>query len=488
MLPISFVSSAGFKKIMSVVEPAYKVPCESTIIRRLECTFEEVRSRIKEELAQAESVSLTTDEWSSRAQNSYLSVEAQYINKECIMKNATLCNQIMEERPTAANLQCELESVISDWDLDEKVESITHDSAAAVTLACESIEQVPNSVKCNAHLLQLALKDAFGAVSAYEPLLYKGRAVVTHFRKSNVASRSLAKCQTQMNMKNRRLIQSVDTRWNSKFHMLESLVQNKAPISAVLADRQVTKADVAQRLEILERDWENMEKLLPILKPFDITTTLFCSQSDVTISIVRPIIKSIISRHLDIKPEDNRNSSLFKQTAAASLMERFCLESEELSIMHISQFFDPRYQNLEYESAEIRDKVISHVKELLDSREPIDTEELPATPSTAFDFLFESTTSTNTWQEQLDKYNAEPVLGHNLNPLEWWKNHSQKYSVIFKLAMQYLSVPASSAASERTFSSAGNIVTPKRSCLSPENINLLTFLYQNRHWMNKNVE
>lgn len=38
----------------------------------------------------------------------------------------------------------------------------------------------------------------------------------------------------------------------------------------------------------------------------------------------------------------------------------------------------------------------------------MDNEELPATPSTAFDYLFESTISTNTCQEHLDKYNAEP--------------------------------------------------------------------------------
>ena len=70
---------------------------------------------------------------------------------------------------------------------------------------------------------------------------------------------------------------------------------------------------------------------------------------------------------------------------------------------------------------------------------------------------------------------AEPLLDEDLNPLEWWKNHSKKYSLIFKLALQFLSVPATSAASERTFSSAGNIVTPKRSCLKPEHVNLLTF-------------
>jgi hypothetical protein len=50
-----------------------------------------------------------------------------------------------------------------------------------------------------------------------------------------------------------------------------------------------------------------------------------------------------------------------------------------------------------------------------------------------------------------------------------------------KLAKMYLGIPATSASSKPVFSTAGNIVTSKRSCLLPENVNLLVFLLKNKH-------
>jgi len=53
-------------------------------------------------------------------------------------------------------------------------------------------------------------------------------------------------------MKQLKLIQSVKTRWNSTFEMLERLIINRLPISNVLADRNVTASTMARKLEITE--------------------------------------------------------------------------------------------------------------------------------------------------------------------------------------------------------------------------------------------
>ena len=43
----------------------------------------------------------------------------------------------------------------------------------------------------------------------------------------------------------------------------------------------------------------------------------------------------------------------------------------------------------------------------------------------------------------------------------------------------HICIPATSVPSERAFSTGGNIVNAKHSCLLPENTNMLTFLAQN---------
>ncbi|KYQ58113.1 Zinc finger BED domain-containing protein 1, partial [Trachymyrmex zeteki] len=82
-------------------------------------------------------------------------------------------------------------------------------------------------------------------------------------------------------------------------------------------------------------------------------------------------------------------------------------------------------------------------------------------------------------ESQLQAYLTKPQLRFNLDYLKWWKARADRFPILSNLARKYLCIPATSANSERTFFTAGNIVTPKRS-LFPENVNMLVFLYQNR--------
>jgi len=55
-------------------------------------------------------------------------------------------------------------------------------------------------------------------------------------------------------------------------------------------------------------------------------------------------------------------------------------------------------------------------------------------------------------------------------PLQWWKENEERFPNLAVLAKDHLSLLASSVPSERAFSDAGNIVTAKRTRLSPESV------------------
>ena len=80
---------------------------------------------------------------------------------------------------------------------------------------------------------------------------------------------------------------------------------------------------------------------------------------------------------------------------------------------------------------------------------------------------------------ELERYLSIPKLDKEEEILPWWKINSSHYPHISKLAQQYLCVCATSSASERLFSTSGNIVTPSRSSLKPDKVNMLTFLTKN---------
>ena len=58
----------------------------------------------------------------------------------------------------------------------------------------------------------------------------------------------------------------------------------------------------------------------------------------------------------------------------------------------------------------------------------------------------------------------------SLDQLKWWKHHESQFPLLAKLVKVVFPVPAASSKSERVFSVAGNVVTPKRANLNPEKV------------------
>ncbi|KAK2645113.1 hypothetical protein Ddye_020308 [Dipteronia dyeriana] len=63
--------------------------------------------------------------------------------------------------------------------------------------------------------------------------------------------------------------------------------------------------------------------------------------------------------------------------------------------------------------------------------------------------------------------------------LLWWKTYTYRYPVLSHLARDVLVIPVSTVSSEQAFSTNGRIIEPRRSCLSPEMVEVLTCL---RDW------
>ena len=72
-----------------------------------------------------------------------------------------------------------------------------------------------------------------------------------------------------------------------------------------------------------------------------------------------------------------------------------------------------------------------------------------------------------------------PAIPLSQNPLTWWQVHAEDFPLLAGLAKQYLCIPGTSVPSERVFSTAGDIVSAQRSCLTPQHVDQLLFLQKN---------
>ena len=77
--------------------------------------------------------------------------------------------------------------------------------------------------------------------------------------------------------------------------------------------------------------------------------------------------------------------------------------------------------------------------------------------------------SSNT-KSEVNKYllkSCEDVFDDNFDILAWWKVTSPRYRVLSRVAQHVLTIPISTVASKSAFSTAGRVIDPFRSSLSP---------------------
>ena len=82
---------------------------------------------------------------------------------------------------------------------------------------------------------------------------------------------------------------------------------------------------------------------------------------------------------------------------------------------------------------------------------------------------------------QFSHFLNEPGIEATDDPLAWWRRQMPKYPALELGVRRLFCIPATSAPVERVFSSAGNIVNKQRLCLLPKNVNMLVFMYKNKH-------
>ncbi|KAF0705456.1 Uncharacterized protein FWK35_00037425, partial [Aphis craccivora] len=441
MLPLSSVDGIGFLEFMRTVSPNYEVPCRNTIKRRMLGLYLTEKNRVASGLNGIDFIALTTDCWTSRSNESYISITAHGITNEWKIVNYIITTELMDERHTSINLKEKLLDIISDWDIYNKVVCIVHDNAINIKNAVCSMAPDIKSRTCFAHSLQLCVNKGLEDKSIKD-LLSTASSIVSHFKHSTVASKALLAAQKNLKMSTNKLVQSVKTRWNSVYAMLVRLNDSRQAICSVLNDRTVTTRTTALTLELSESKWELLEYLIKVLEPFNLVTNILSSAKTPTISTVQPILKN--PRYKNHLIDNNNDGTL-------TLIRNFIQTQLNFDDgAGINQTDRDTAQHLEM---------------------------------TALDILFPDNERCSE-QNELDKYVKENTINKNACPLAWWKENSSRYPNILKLAKKYLCIPSTSTPSERAFSTAGNIITAKRNCLSGETAKWLIFLSHNTKQQN----
>ena len=370
---------------------------------------------------------------------------------------------------------------------------------------------------CFGHTMNLSVKKGLGVEGIGSTLnRCRCRKVIGHFNHSNLAKEALKNKQRQLNMSEKSLKQDVDTRWNSTYDMVGSVIENDEAISSVLR----TNSKYGHLL-LSPDEVTTLRSIYDVLEPWKKLTVLLSAEAYPTISLVAPSLHKLLTtalRHLDTDPE------LIKRMKTAmfeDLNSRY-QDTDLRMMLNIAAFLDPRFRQLEFVSdAEDKKKIKNEVKRRmisLDTKfsavktEPEDNEEQPAMPELPIasssgqeveskakkpkiednffqDFFSDVViTSVKPAATPMEKAKQEMKLYLSLpidtvmqqgGQLAWWKEHQGQIPMMAKLAKYILCIPATSTPSERMFSKAGNLINKKRASLKPHKVDMMLFLNAN---------
>lgn len=279
-----------------------------------------------------------------------------------------------------------------------------------------------------------------------------------------------------------------------------------------------SKKDAKRLKEIMISDdeWDLLIDLKEILSLFAEATTELGGSKYITnslrvrmlIEIIKTLTTSSLDNYINVdeqedafeNDEENQNSTsnfninepvltfgIFDEVKSKlySNMKKYypTLTTEPL----IPSILDPRFKSLDFAPEEQKFKTEQYLRELFAEQQKENQKEVSNTSNISSTSrpkrkktLMERLTKDNIVAfNEVNEYLQLSEIPLTSDPLLWWNEKKDKFPILSNLAQKYLAVSATSTASERLFSDAGNLLTNKRTRMNPKLFKQIMFLKRN---------
>ncbi|XP_039903045.1 E3 SUMO-protein ligase ZBED1-like [Simochromis diagramma] len=493
---INTVDTPGFKKLINTLDKRYNLPSRHYFSRvAIPALYDECHDGVAKEVATAQYFATTTDLWSSRTMEPYLSLTVHFIDMDFNMKTKCLQTSFFPEDHTGQNIAAGLKQALATWDLEEgKLVCITTDNAANVILAAQLNGWM--RLQCFGHRLHLAIERAMKD-HRIERAVGVCKKVVSTFSFSWKKKRELKKAQIDLKLPDHSLKTECPTRWGSRQAMVSRVLEQQKAIAHVLSQDKGTRHLIPswQDIDVLEA----INKTLGPLVEF---TDALSGEKYVSVSLIKPTLHLFNNSILAEQDDDTDLSKYIKRRILEYLNEKYG-DSPTQELLDMATVLDPRFK-LRYVSEvsqeTIKARLTMEMKSIMEAAvmgTPIGNTEVADDGASnqkkrkkGLSSFFKAPHSTAPGAEhalQLDKaiafelqaYLQTGTLDTEEDPLGWWKLSQNLFPRLSILAKKYLGIPATSASSERVFSTGGNVVNCLRASLKPDHVNRLVFLAKN---------
>ncbi|NXI97033.1 ZBED4 protein, partial [Psophia crepitans] len=496
--PYSFVDNIGFNRLLEYLQPQYSLPSPSYFSRTaIPDMYDNVKQIIISHLKEAESgvIHFTSGIWMSNQTREYLTLTAHWVTFESSFRpqcedyhcSALLNVSQIDCDYNGISIQKQLEYWWETW-----ITSIGLQIGITVT-DNQSIEKTLNegdhsSVQCFSHTVNVIVNEAIKSQRMVQNLLSIARKICERVHRSAKAKEKLAELQKEYELPQHQLIQDVPSKWNTSFHMLERLIEQKRAIDEMSIEcsfRELISCD----------QWEVMQSVCHALKPFEAASREMSTHMS-TLSQVIPMIH-ILNRKIEMLFEETMGIDTMLKSLKEAMVSRLSSTLHDPRYI-FATLLDPRYKTSLFTEEEAEQYKQDLIRELeimsstSDDDKPVSNGCDIGSPST------NSYGEDNLWslmgdmkktkdlkeraklpEEMVLSYLEEEVLEHNCDPLTYWNFKKSSWPVLSKLAVRFLGCPPSIVPSERLFSTSNESNNFSQSRLMIEHFEKLIFLKVN---------
>ncbi|GES81124.1 zinc finger BED domain-containing protein 4-like [Rhizophagus clarus] len=291
--PLYLLKSPSFHQFINALNENFELPNDKKFRKRIFDAYEFSQKQLKQYIHEnSSSVSLTCDLWTSRSKQGFFGVTCHLITPDFEMKEITLAIRYMPYPHTGDAIQKELEKIISEWELQDKVFFCTTDNAASMKKCLNQISWLQR-LSCTAHIIQLVVGKG---LLAAEVLIARAKRLINFFTSPKQNERLL-----DAQKKN-----SEDPEEEGDLHTIFYRA-----ITDVETHRNAK--DDAKRLmkiNLTDDEWNTIRDLLEILGPFAELTEKLEGTKYATMSYIYPGIARLKKRFRPIIEFNNNNLDL----------------------------------------------------------------------------------------------------------------------------------------------------------------------------------
>jgi len=117
--------------LLKVLEPQYHLPSNKyfaeTLIPEM---YHKVTLKMKDALVSVSHVSITTDVWSSIAQDSYISLTCHHVTQDFTQKQLCLHAAPFNDRHTGEHIGNMMNKCLEEWNLSSKIHVVVRDNGS----------------------------------------------------------------------------------------------------------------------------------------------------------------------------------------------------------------------------------------------------------------------------------------------------------------------------------------------------------------------